>query len=92
VAVSTEPKRRIIVKLWEHAVERTEAQIEELKAHGLFVRDATPGDKLAPHDEYERQTAAAAAVLEAATTPAPAAPPAQLAATPAPAAAAKPDK
>jgi hypothetical protein len=82
------PKRRIIVKLWEYAVERTEAEIEELKAHRLYVRDATPEDKLAPHDEYERQTAAAAAVLEAASTPA--AVPASTA--PAPAVAAKPEK
>jgi hypothetical protein len=91
VAVDTEPKRRVILKLWEHAVERTEAQIEELKAHRLYVRDATPEDKLAPHDEYEKQTSAAAAVLAAASTPAPA----QAAATPAataPAAVAKPDK
>jgi hypothetical protein len=86
----TEPKRRVILKLWEYAVERTEAEIEELKAHRLFVRDATPEDKLAPHDEYQRQTSAAAAVLEAASTPAPA--PAQNSAAATPAAAAKPEK
>jgi hypothetical protein len=57
--------RRVILKFWEYAVERTEAEIEELKVHGYFVRDAEPGDELAPHAEAENQRAAAAAVLAA---------------------------
>jgi hypothetical protein len=41
----TSPKRWVIVKFFEHAIERTEEQIAELKAGGLHVRDATgPGD------------------------------------------------
>jgi hypothetical protein len=73
---TAEPVRRVILKFWEHAVERTEAEIEELKAHGYFVRDATPDDKLAPHDEAETQRAAAAALAPPAvvTPPAAAAP------------------
>ena len=64
MAVKTqEPVRRVILKFWEHAVERTEAEIEELKAHGYFVRDATAEDRLAPHDEAATQRAAAAAAL-----------------------------
>ncbi len=42
-------KRWVLIKMLHHAVERTEAQIEELKAGGLFVRDAAgPEDH---HDE-----------------------------------------
>jgi hypothetical protein len=36
-----EPKRWVIVKMIHAAIERTEAEIEELKAGGLFVRDAS---------------------------------------------------
>ncbi len=67
------PVRRVILKFWEHAVERTEAEIAELKTQGLFVRDAEPGDKLAPHDEAAKSRAASAAALAgapAATPPA----------------------
>lgn len=78
---TSEPVRRIIVKFWEHAVERTEAEIEELKALDLFVRDATPEDKLAPHDEAEKSRAAAAAALASATPTA--TPATQVSATPA---------
>jgi hypothetical protein len=42
-----EPKRWIIIKMLQHAIERTEAEIAELVAGGLFVRDATPQDKTA---------------------------------------------
>lgn len=43
------PKRWIILKFLQHAVERTEAEIAELKSHGLFVRDASgPDDVHAP--------------------------------------------
>jgi len=71
MAVSAQPVRRVILKFWEHAVERTEAEIAELKVHGLFVRDATPEDKLAPHDEAAKSRAAAAEILAAASAPAP---------------------
>ena len=37
-------KRWVIVKLLQHAVERTEAEIEELKSGQLFVRDASGPD------------------------------------------------
>jgi hypothetical protein len=37
-------KRWVIVKFFEHAVERTEEQISELKGGRLFVRDATGPD------------------------------------------------
>lgn len=37
-----DPKRWIIIKIFQHAIERTEAEIAELKNAGLFVRDATP--------------------------------------------------
>ena len=36
-----EPKRWIIIKMLQAAIERTEAEIAELKAAGLFVRDAS---------------------------------------------------
>jgi hypothetical protein len=85
VAAKTAEARRVILKFWAHAVERTEEEIRELKAQGLFVRDATPEDKLAPHAEAEAQRAAAAAALAAATPPPPAA-----SATPGPAAVVKP--
>jgi hypothetical protein len=48
-AKTAEPVRRVILKFWEHAVERTEAEIEELKALGLFVRDARPDEPVAGH-------------------------------------------
>lgn len=60
---AAEEGRWIIAKFWPHAVKRTEAQIDELKAQGLFVRDAKPEDPRAPHDEAEAQCAAAAAAL-----------------------------
>ena len=38
-------KQWVIVKFFHHAIERTLAEVEELKAGGLFVRDASgPGD------------------------------------------------
>ena len=38
-------KRWVIVKFFQQAIERTLAEVEELKAGGLFVRDASgPGD------------------------------------------------
>lgn len=43
------PRRKIYVKFWEHPVLRTEDEIAELKAHGLFVRDAAPDDPLPSH-------------------------------------------
>ena len=36
------PKRWILITMLQHAIERTEAEIAELKANGLFARDATP--------------------------------------------------
>jgi hypothetical protein len=42
-------KRWIIVKFFEHAIERTEDEIAELKAGRLWVRDASgPDDKQHP--------------------------------------------
>ena len=47
--MADEPKRWIIIKMLQHAIERTEAEIEEIKDAGLFVRDASgPGDVHAP--------------------------------------------
>jgi hypothetical protein len=37
----TSPKRWVIVTFFEHAIERTEEQIAELKAGNLWVRDAS---------------------------------------------------
>ena len=59
------PKRWIIVRFFEHAIDRTEAEIAELKAQGLFVRDAGPQDK----------TAHGAPVPAAVTTPPAGSPP-----------------
>jgi hypothetical protein len=44
--MADEPEKRwVIVKFFQHAIERTLAEVEELKAGGLFVRDASgPGD------------------------------------------------
>ncbi len=43
------PKRWIIIRFFQHAIERTEAEIAELKAGGLFVRDASgPSDVQVP--------------------------------------------
>ena len=67
------PTRNVILKFWGHAVALTEAEIEEHKVLGLFVRDAGPEDKLAPHAVIEAQRAASAAALVG-TTPAPAGP------------------
>jgi hypothetical protein len=40
-----EPKRWVLVTMVHDAIERTEAQIDELKAARLWVRDASgPGD------------------------------------------------
>jgi hypothetical protein len=75
-AKTQEPTRRVILKFWSHAVERTEAEIEELKAQRLFVRDATAADKLAPHDEAAKSRAASAAALAGAPAATPTTPPA----------------
>jgi len=64
-----EPKRWIIIRMFHHAVERTEAEIAELKAHGLFVRHASGPDD--SQDQSAPQSAAApVAVPAAATAPA----------------------
>lgn len=43
------PKRWIIVKFFQHAVERAEHEIEELRSQGLYVRDASgPDDRHVP--------------------------------------------
>lgn len=42
-------KRWVLIRMLHAAVERTEEEIAELKAHGLFVRDASgPGDTHLP--------------------------------------------
>ena len=44
-----EPKRWVIVKMLHNAIERTEAEIAELKSGRLFVRDASgPDDSQEP--------------------------------------------
>lgn len=44
-----QPTRWVIIKQFEHAVERTLAEVEELIAHGLYVRDASgPEDRQNP--------------------------------------------
>lgn len=43
------PLRKVYVKFFEHPILRTEAEIGELKAGGLFVRDAAPEDPLPSH-------------------------------------------
>lgn len=48
-----EPKRWVLIKMLHAAVERTEAEIAELKAHGLFVRDASGADDAHPEPEPE---------------------------------------
>lgn len=42
------PKRWVIIKMLQHAIERTEAEIDELKAGRLFVRDASGPDDTHP--------------------------------------------
>lgn len=42
------PKRWVLIRMLHAAVERTEAEIAELKSHRLFVRDAT-----GPDDHHE---------------------------------------
>lgn len=56
------PKRKIYLVLFEHAVERTEEEIAELKAHGLFVKDAPADAPLAPHSQTLAQAVAKAGV------------------------------
>lgn len=69
---TAEPKRWVLVKMLHAAVERTEAEIAELKAHLLFVRDASgPEDHQEdPEPEPQPGAPAAAAPRTAATTPA----------------------
>lgn len=55
-----EPKRWVLIKMLHAAVERTEAEIAELKAHGLFVRDASGADDAHPDPEPDAPPAAAA--------------------------------
>ena len=44
-----EPKRWVVVKMLHNAIERTEAEITELKSGRLFVRDASgPDDSQEP--------------------------------------------
>jgi hypothetical protein len=45
---TAEPKRWVLIKMLHAAVERTAAEIEELQAHGLFVRDASGPDDTHP--------------------------------------------
>jgi hypothetical protein len=53
-------KRWVILTFFEHAVERTEAQIAELKAGRLWVRDASgPGDQQQPVTAPEQKPDAA---------------------------------
>lgn len=56
------PKRKIFVKIFEHAIERTEDEIAELKAHGLFRADAPPDAPLAPHAQTAAQALAKAGI------------------------------
>jgi hypothetical protein len=53
VADTAAPKRKIFIKLFEHAIERTEDEIAELKAGGLFVKDAPADAPLAPHAQAQ---------------------------------------
>jgi len=60
-------KRWVIVRQLHGAVERAEHEIAELKAHGLFVRDATgSGDN---HDAPAAAGASAAQTTPPAGTP-----------------------
>ncbi len=47
--VLSAPKRKIFITLFEHAIERTEEEIKELKDCGLFRAEAPPDAPLAPH-------------------------------------------
>jgi hypothetical protein len=61
----------VIVKFFHHAIERTLAEVEELKAGGLFVRDAS-----GPGDTQQATAADPGPVLVPETAPRPAAQPA----------------
>jgi hypothetical protein len=49
--VADEPKRWVLVSMIHHAIQRTEAEIAELKAARLFVRDAS-----GPEDSHAADT------------------------------------
>jgi hypothetical protein len=78
-------KRWVILTFFEHAVERTLAEIEELKAGGLFVRGASgPGDTQQPAAAEQKPDGAPGPVLIPEGAPRPAAqPPAKAADKPA---------
>lgn len=69
------PKRWVLVKMLHAAVERTEAEIAELKSHLLFVRDAAGPDDHHDDPEPEPTADAPAAARPTATTPAGSPPP-----------------
>jgi hypothetical protein len=74
-------KSWVIVKFFHHAIERTLAEIEELKAGGLFVRDASgPGDTQQEAGAPQQPDGTPVPVLIPASAPGPAAQPAAKAA------------
>jgi hypothetical protein len=62
-----EPRQNVFVKFWEHAVERTEAEIAELKAAGL-LREQGPVPGLTA--AVQQETAAGSTVQPVVTAPA----------------------
>lgn len=67
-----EPKRWVILTFWQHAVERTEEEIAELKAHLLFVRDASgPDDVHLPPEPAPAAAPAAGTAIPPAGSPPP---------------------
>lgn len=82
---AAEPRRWVILTFFENAVEKAEEEIKELKALGLWVRDATgPGDREDPSKGTPVQSQLGG-IPEPAPAPAqPATPPAAAPAVPAP--------
>ncbi len=60
--MADEPKRWVLVTMIHHAILRTEAEIAELKAGRLFVRDAS-----GPDDSHAAETPPAAPKVPALT-------------------------
>lgn len=52
--MADEPRRWVLVSMIHHAIQRTEDEIAELKAGGLFVRDAA-----GPEDSHAADAPAA---------------------------------
>ena len=68
-----QPLRKVHVKFFAHPILRTEQEIEELKAAGLYVRDAAPDEPLPSHVHV---VMAATSGLVTQVSPPPPAPPA----------------